>query len=143
METDVERAELADRRRGLVAPFIGLLVITANQWLFFSRDWTDVAIWQLGLWLILVLLAFFLLMTGGLWFLPMRVRQIANDEVTRNSRQKAIQAGFVAAMLIAPLVFVVSPFEPLAAQRAAHLVISISLEVAFLVYGIAEIRHCA
>ncbi len=126
-----------------MAPFIGLLVITANQWLFFSREWTDLTVWTLGLWLILVLLAFFLLMTGRLWFLPKRVRQVADDEVTRNSRQKAIQAGFVAAMLTVLLIFVVSPFEPLAAQRAAHLVISFSLEVAFVVYGISEIWHRA
>lgn len=141
MRTETEKAETLDRRRARVAPFLGVVVLSAQQWLFFSRDWDDAKPLQLVLWLILVLIMLAVITTGGLWFSSKKVRQLADDEVTRNSRQKAFQAGFAVAILTALIVFVVSPFEPLSAQRAAHIIISLTLGVTLVVFGVEENRH--
>lgn len=141
MTSNVEQAERADLRRTLIAPFLGLAVLSANQWLFFSREWNQVTAVQMTLWLAMILLVLALLATGGLWFSSSTVRKLANDEIARESRKRAFLGGFVAAMLMALIVFVVSPFEPLSAQRAAHIIISIALGVALVSYGIEEIRR--
>lgn len=141
MASNIEKAERADLRRTLVAPFLGLVVLSANQWLFFSRDWDQVSAVQMTLWLVMILVVLALVVTGGLWFSSSAVRRLANDEMTRESRKRAFQGGFAAAMLMALIVFVVSPFEPLSAQRAAHIIISIALGVALVAYGIEEIRN--
>ena len=79
-----------------------------------------------------------LLLTGGGWFLPKRARTLANDEVTKANRQRGITVGFVAAMITGFLVWAVSPFEPLHAQRAANIIVSMGLGCAFVSYGVAE-----
>ncbi len=141
MSSETEKADKAGRIQARMAPFLGLLVLSAHQWLFFSRDWNDVTPVQLGLWLVLALLVFLIIMTGGFWFIPRKIRTIANDEATRDSRNKAVKGGFASAIAIALVVFVVSPFEPISAQRAAHIIISVSFGCALLVYGIEEGRH--
>lgn len=141
MASSIEKAERVDRLRTLFAPLLGLVVLSANQWLFFSRDWDQVTIVQLSLWLAMILVVLALVATGGIWFSSSAVRRIADDEITRESRRRAFQGGFAAAMLIALIVFVVSPFQPLDAQRAAHIIISIALGVALVTYGIEEIRQ--
>lgn len=141
MTSETERADNIDRIRAVLAPFLGLLVLSANQWLFFSREWDDVTPLQLGLWVLMILVVLLIIATGGTWFTSREVRRLANDEVTRASRQAAFTGGFTAAVVMALVVFVVSPFEPLSAQRAAHLIISIALGVALVVFGFAESRH--
>lgn len=135
MASNTERADQADRRRTLIAPFIGVAVLSANQWLFFSRDWNAVSVAQMALWLAMILVVLALLMTGGLWFVPKAVREIANDEGVRQSRARAFKGGFAASIMMALVVFVVAPFAPLDAQRAAHIIISVALGVALVVYG--------
>lgn len=141
MPSNIEKAERVDLRRTLVAPFLGLAVLSANQWLFFGRDWDQISAVHLGLWIVMILFVFALVATGGLWFSSTAVRTLADDEITRESRKRAFRGGFAAAMLTALVVFVVSPFEPLSAQRAAHIVISVSLGVVLVAYGIEEIRR--
>lgn len=141
MTSEIERADRADRNRARMAPFLGLLVLTANQWLFFGADWEGVGVLKLGLWLVLMLFVFAIVLTGGNWLMPKAIRALLDDEVTRTSRERALKGGFAAAMLMAFVVFVVSPFEPIGAQRAAHLIISMGLALALLVYGIEESRH--
>lgn len=141
MTSETERADKIDRVRAAVAPLLGLVVLSANQWLFFSRDWNDVTPLQLGLWVLMILIVLAIIVTGGTWFASPQVRRLANDEATRASRQAAFKGGFTAAVVMALVVFVVSPFEPLSAQRAAHLIISIALGVALLAFGFAESRN--
>lgn len=135
MASNTERADQVDRRRTLIAPFIGVAILSANQWLFFSRDWGSVSIAQMALWLAMILVVLALIMTGGLWFVPKAVRKIANDEGARQSRARAFKGGFAAAVIMALVVFVAAPFAPLDAQRAAHIIISVALGVALVVYG--------
>ena len=78
------------------------------------------------------------LLTGGMWFRHRALRSLINDEVSESNRQKGVAAAFVAAMLVAVLIFAVAPFEPIPAQRAAHLVVTVSLAVGLLVFALAE-----
>lgn len=140
MAGTVERADRVSRARALAAPFAGLALLSVQQWLFFGQEWEQVGIVQLGIWLVLAVLAIAVLLSGGLWFVPRSVRRLAEDGETARNRQMAITAGFVVAMITALLVFAVSPFEPLSAQRAAHIITSVSLGCAFVTFGIAESR---
>lgn len=140
MTLQIEKADRISRGRALVAPFLGLAVLTVQQWLFFGREWGQLSPVQLGLWAAFAIAALLIAMTGGRWFIPRRVRRYVDDESSRQNRLNAIFGGFVAAMTTALVVFVVSPFEPLDAQRAAHLVISIGLGVTLVSFGIAESR---
>lgn len=138
MQHDIERADKFARGRALMAPFLGLLVLLAQQGLFFAWDWGSDSLVQIFVWLGFALVMLALLLTGGGWFLPARIRKIANDEVTRANRQRAITVGFVVAMVTGFLVWAISPFDPLHAQRAANLIVSVSLGCAFVAYGTAE-----
>lgn len=140
METDTERADRITRGYARMAPFLGLLVIVLHQGVFFSWDEGVVAWWQIAVWLAFVGVILTILMMGGALFVPRRIRELANDEVTRANRAVAIQAGFFVAMFIAVLFVVVSPFDPIEGQRAGHLLISISLGVTLLVFGLRELR---
>lgn len=139
MPDDFERADKFAQSRALMAPFLGLLVLAAQQGLFFAWDWGSDSLVQIFVWLAFALVMLALLLTGGGWFLPARIRQIADDEVTRANRQRGITVGFVVAMITGFLVWAISPFDPLHAQRAANLIVSISLGCAFVAYGTAEL----
>lgn len=140
MVSPVEEADQATRSRATFTPFAGFALLSVQQWLFFGSDWEQIGALQLGAWLVLAILALLFLMTGGLWFKSRHVRALANDETTERSRQKAIKGGFIAAVVTALFVFAVSPFEPLSAQRAAHIISSLGLGVALLLFGIEESR---
>jgi hypothetical protein len=139
MADDYETAEKFAQGRAIMAPFLGLLVLMMQQGIFFAWDWGSDSLLQILVWMGFAVLMLLLLLTGGGWFLSKRVRNLANDEVTRANRQRGITIGFVVAMLTGFLVWAVSPFEPLHAQRAANLIVSMGLGCAFLAYGIAEL----
>lgn len=139
-ESDAERADRVVKTHARLTPFIGVLVLLAHQGVYFSWDWDGgpVAWWQIAVWLAFVAVVFTLLMTSGALFVPRRIRELANDEVTRANRAVAIQIGFFVAMFIAVLLVVVSPFDPIGGQRAGHMLISISLGMSLLVFGLRE-----
>ena len=139
MTDDFERAEQFARVRALMAPFLGLLVLTMQQGTFYAWDWGSESLVQIFVWLAFALVMLALLLTGGGWFLPRRARELANDEVTRANRQRGITVGFVTAMITGFLVWAISPFEPLHAQRAANIIVSMGLGCAFVAYGMAEV----
>lgn len=140
MTDDFETAEKFGQGRALYAPFLGLLILVAQQGIFFAWDWGDDSLLQIALWLVFAVAMLMLLMTGGGIFLSKRARELANDEVTQLNRLGAIQAGFVVAMVMGFLVWAISPFEPLHAQRAANFIVSTSLASAFIAFGVAEMR---
>ena len=141
MTSEIEKADAADRHRARMAPFLGVLVLSANQWLFFGAHDDALSVPRLVLWMVLMLLVLGIVLTGGNWLLPKAFRRFADDEATHDSLDKAIKRGFAAAMITAFLVFVIAPFEPLGAQRAAHLIISLGLGVALVAFGLEERRH--
>ena len=139
-ESDTERADRIVKTHARLTPFIGLLVLLVHQGIYFSWDWDGgpVAWWQTAVWLAFIAVVFTLLMTSGALFVPRRIRELANDEVTRANRAVAIQIGFFIAMFIAVLLVVVSPYDPIGGQRAGHMLISISLGISLLVFGLRE-----
>lgn len=137
---DFERAEQFARARELMAPFLGLLVLTMQQGTFYAWDWGSGSLVQVFVWLGFALVMLPLLLTGGGWFLPRPARELADDEVTRTNRQRGITVGFVTAMITGFLVWAISPFEPLHAQRAANIIVSMGLGCAFVGYGMAEVE---
>lgn len=138
MTSDTDRADRVSQTLARSAPFLGLLVLLVHQGVFFSWNWEAVAWWQIAVWLGFVAFMFTLLMTGGALFMPRRIRELANDEVTKANRSIALHAGFFVAMVIAILLVVVSPFEPINAQRAGHMIVSMSLGISLLVFGLRE-----
>lgn len=138
MPTEIETADRVSRARALTAPFLGVAALSVQQWLFFGRDWNEVSAWQLAVWAALAAVALLVVLTGGRGLLPKALRPYVEDEVSRHNRLRAILGGFAAALLTALIVFVVSPFEPIDAQRAAHLIVSIGLGVSLLSFGVAE-----
>ena len=138
MSDDFETAENYAQGRAIMAPFLGLLVLLMQQGIFFAWDWGSDSLVQIIVWLAFALLMLLLLLTGGGWFLSKRARSLANDEVTRANRQRGITVGFVVAMIAGFLVWAISPFEPLHAQRAANIIVSMGLGCAFVAYGTAE-----
>ena len=137
-ESDIERADRIVKTHGRMAPFLGLLVLVVQQGVFFSWDDGAIAWWQITVWLAFVGLILAVLMTSGALFVPRRIRKLANDEVTRANRDIAIKTGFFVALFIAVLFVIVSPFDPIGGQRAGHMLISMSLGIALLVFGLRE-----
>ena len=137
MTDRIDRADEISRNRAHMAPFIGLLVLFVPQVMLANWNWEAVTWWQAAIWFVLVAFAAGTLFWGGMWF-PKDLRAIGEDEVTRANRSKAVTRGFLAALFVAMLVFVVSPFEPISAQEAAHLIVSVGLVCALLSFGIAE-----
>lgn len=140
MSNDFEAADRFNASRALAAPFLGLLVLVVQQGILFTWQWGDDSFFQIAIWLIFSSIMLALLITGGGWFLPKRARELANDEITKSNRQAAIQTGFLVAMITGFLVWAISPFEPLHAQRAANIIVSMSLGTSFVAFGMAELR---
>ena len=63
------------------------------------------------------------LATGGAWLQPKSVRALMDDEVTRANRAEAFRLGFLATMIAAILLYVVTLFEPVAGRDAIHILI--------------------
>lgn len=138
MNDDFEKAERFSHGRALAAPFLGLLVLLAQQGTLYVFDWGSDSLVQIFVWLGFAIVMLALLLTGGAWILPARVRRIADDEVSRANRQVAIVTAYIVAMVVCLLVWAISPFEPLHAQRAANMIVSTSLGTAFVAYGLRE-----
>jgi len=142
MVDDFEAAEQFSKIRALAAPFIGAFILALQQGVVFVWDWGSTssgALLQVAAWLFFAVMMLLLLLSGGGWFLPKNARALADAEPTRANRDRAVRIGFVVAIITCFLVVAVSPFEPLPAQRAAHIVASMGLGTAFLALGMGEL----
>lgn len=138
MTTDHIRAEAISRQRALFLPMLGVLLLVAQNGLLMHWDWRALTIVQNLAWLVMAISALGILLTGGKWLMPPAIHALVDDEVSRENRRTAITRAFAAAITTAMLVFVVAPFEPIDAQRAAHMIVSIGLAVGLLVFGLEE-----
>ncbi len=136
MESDFEKAERATRKRSVMLPVIAIIFLQ-NFLVFSTADGTVAIVLQVA-WVLMSLLATLILLTGGMWLKPRSIRHLINDELSESNRQKGVSAAFLAAMLVSVIVFAVSPFEPISAQRAAHLVVTVSLAMGLIVFAVAE-----
>lgn len=139
MSDDYEVAEEFNNTRARMAPFIGFFILALQQGVVFAWEWGPGSLLQSLIWLAFAMVMLALLLTGGGWFLSPAARALADDEPTRANRDRAVRMGFIAAIITCFLVVAVAPFEPLPAQRAAHIIASVGLGCAFLAFGVAEI----
>jgi hypothetical protein len=86
----------------------------------------------------LVLLAF--LGTGGGWWAPRQVREILNDETTRDHRRRGLEAGFWATMAATVGCYAINLFEPVSTRVVIHAVLSCGVTAALLRFGFLERR---
>ncbi|MBB3860141.1 hypothetical protein GGQ88_001402 [Novosphingobium hassiacum] len=95
-------------------------------------DMPDRAVEYVGhfAWLVMALVLFMVLRTGGFWLRNPELRALANDEVTRAHRAEAMEWGFTAAILVAIGGCVVASLTAMPSVFAFKLVILIGLFVA-------------
>jgi len=144
--SDVEVADQLSRRRARALPL--LAVVFLSQQAAYVTDRVDgagealrtVDHVKVGAWLILSVVLLLALTTGGYWFKSRNVRALLDDEVTRMNRASAPQFGFFATMAAAFAIYAVSPFEPMSARDAIHLIVTIGIATAMVRFGLLERR---
>lgn len=149
MEVDVselstiEKAERLSRRRARMLPFLVVVYLT-QQATFFSGSAPPgvraVDHVKIGAWLVLSLVMLLAIATNGFWLQRPEVRALIDDENTQANRAKAMIAGFVAAMLGAMALYVVSQLAPVSVKEAIHVILSLGLGAALIRFGQLERR---
>ncbi|WP_425229311.1 hypothetical protein [Sphingomonas sp.] len=94
----------------------------------------------IGGWLALSIVLLVGLASGFDWLKSAPVRALINDENTRANRAEAFRLGFLATMISAFTLYVVSLFEPIGARGAIHILTAIGISVALLRFGMLERR---
>ncbi|CAN5512880.1 hypothetical protein BH09PSE4_BH09PSE4_08880 [soil metagenome] len=141
--TDTETADRLVRRRARMMPALATMFV-AQQAIYFSGTRMDegrrlVNYIAIGGWLALsiVLLAG---LAGFNWFKSAPVRALINDESTRANRGDAFRFGFLATMIAAILLYLLSLVEPLGARETIHVLMAVGIAVALLRFGMLERR---
>jgi hypothetical protein len=142
MPTTAEH-ELADRvtrRRARMMPILAILFL-AGQPFYFARNQIAIqtpvktAIWLA--WAAILLLA--LALAGG-HFRSKAVRGLVEDEVARANRLRAYAAGFWTAMATVCGIYGLSIFDNIQGRESLHLVLTFSVAVALITFGMLEKR---
>ena len=144
MMTDTETVERLVRRRARIMPTMAA-VFVAQQAIYFSGPRMDdgrrlVNYIAISGWLMMSTVLLVMLATGGTLFQSAAVRALANDESTRANRAAGFSVGFLATMVSAIGLYVLSLFEPLSARETIHLLMSIGIAAALLRFGLLERR---
>jgi len=144
--SDVETAERLGRRRARMLPVLAILFLT-QQLSFFTSEAErtsavirDVDHVKFGAWLVLSLILLAALYTGGFWFHRRAVRNLMNDEITRDHRMRALSLGFLVAMLTAIALYLLDMAEPVGTRVAIHVVVTLGIGAALIRFGILERR---
>jgi hypothetical protein len=140
---DVESADRLSRRRARILPLLAILFIV-QQGSYFSARIEDGARTvdhvKIGAWLVMSIALLFVLMTGGSWFRPKRVRDLLNDEVTRANRLDGLRFGFVATMAAGIAMYFIAMFEPVTGRDSIHLMMTVGIAAALIRFGQLERR---
>lgn len=143
--TNLSVAEQADRlsrrRAGMMIALALMLLI--QQFAFFSEqagDTRPVIFVHRGAWLVLTGVILGALVTGGFWWKPKAIRALAEDDVTRANRFRALSLGFVLAIVTAMALSVLDQFEPVGLQPAIHTIISVGMAAALVRFSMLERR---
>jgi hypothetical protein len=138
-----ERADTLSRRRARMLPAL-VVIYFSQQLTFFSAlgggSHESARTVKIGAWLVLSAVLLAALTTKGFWFEPRGVRDLIDDENTRANRLDAILYGYVAAMLMAMIIYFWVQIDPLSAMEAIHLVLSAGLGAALIRFGYLERR---
>jgi len=140
--SDQETADRLNRRRpGMLIAIV--LFFLLQQAAYFSQPPTvtrAVDYVRISGWIALATVLLAILMRGGFWFKSAAVRALMEDEVTRAHRARALETGFVATMIAAICLYVLSLFEPVTGRAAIHLLLSIGIGFAVLHFVALERR---
>jgi hypothetical protein len=144
MMTDTETADQLVRRRARMMPALAMMFV-AQQASYFTGTRMDegtrlVNYVAIGGWLALSTVLLIGLATGGTLFRGAGVRALANDESTRANRAEGFRVGFLATMIAAIILYVISLFEPVGAREAIHILMTAGIAVALLRFGMLERR---
>ena len=119
------------------------VIFLAQQATYFSGTQDPVrtvAHVKIAAWLVLSVVLLAALGTGGGWFRSKEVREMLNDEATREHRRTGFVAGFWAASISAIVLYAIDMFEPMSARQAVHLILTASIATALIVFGSLERR---
>lgn len=139
----VDRAEYLSRRRARMLPALAAIYLSQQLSFFTALDPAghDTARYvKTGAWLVLTLLLLAGVATRGFWLEKAETRALLDDEVTQANRLDAIRFGFIGGMLAAIGTVFLAMIEPLRANEAAQLILSLGLGAALLRFGILETR---
>ena len=140
--SEAQAAERLSRKRARALPAMAAIFIS-QQIIFLVNNYEgarSVDRVAVGSWIVLTIVLLLALATGGGWIYPKSVRDLANDESTKAHRLQALAAGFWAAMIAALVLFIVDLFEPVDGRDAAHIVLTLGIAVALLMFGSMEKR---
>lgn len=142
--TDAETADRLVCRRARMMPVLAAMFV-AQQVSYFTGTRMDegkrlVNYIAIGGWLAMSIVLLFGLAGSLDWFKSAPVRALTNDESTRVNRGEAFRAGFLATMIAAIILYLVSLVEPLGAREVIHLLMAVGIAVALLRFGMLERR---
>jgi hypothetical protein len=142
--TDAETADRLVHRRARMMPAMAAIFL-AQQASYFSGhrpgdgsrlvDYVAISAWPL---LSIVLLVAFA--TGGGWFRGTKVRALINDESAVIHRAEGFRFGFMATMVAAIALYIISLFEPMSARDAIHVLMTAGIAAAWIRFGMLERR---
>ena len=95
---------------------------------------------RIGAWLLLTVILLGGLATDGAWFRSEKVREMLNDESTREHRRTAYAYGFWAAAVAAMGLYVVDLFETISGRQAVHVILTAAVATALVSFGLLERR---
>ena len=141
-QTNSQIAERLSSKRARILPVLAVIFI-AQQASYFSGTHDPVrtvAQVKIAAWLVLSAVLLAILGTGGAWFRSKEVRELVNDEATREHRRTGLVAGFWAASIAAIALYAIDMFDPMSARQAVHLILTASIATALVVFGRLERR---
>jgi MFS family permease len=139
ISSDFETADRLSRRRARLLPVLGIFFL-AGQPIYFANSGADASQVKTFVWLVWALVLLVVLAAAGGHFRGKVVRDLVEDELTRANRMRAYAAGFWAAMLTTIALYGFSLFDNLKGRESLHIILTLSVAVALIVFGVLERR---
>jgi hypothetical protein len=140
--SDIETADRLTRKRARMLPFLAIIFLL-QQVTYFAEPIARVRMVdhvKVGAWLMLSIVLLAALATGGYWFKPKSVRALMDDEVTRANRAESFRIGFLVTMIGGIGLYFLDRFEPIQGREAVHILVTIGIATALIVFAMLERR---
>ena len=141
--SDAAKAEELSKRRVRALPVLAIIFLGQQAAYFDGATGTrdrPVDHVHIAAWLVLSVVIILALTTGGGWIYSRKVRQLANDEVTKAHRDDAFRAGFLSTMAACVGLYFLTMFTPVGGREAIHLVMTVGVAVTLLRFAFLERR---
>jgi hypothetical protein len=144
---EIERAERFSRKRARLLPVMGIVLI-AQQAIISNDQLGDggrtVDLVRNVAWAVFSIVLLVVLTRGGFWFGRRRqVRSLVEDELTQANRADALATGFIAAIAVGIVQFLVVDISPLSPRMTIHAIVTAGLASALIRFGYLERRSLA